>query len=84
MNGRIVFTTNKSLAGVGLPRKGNPKKQVTGWEDVKDLTGGKVEVTVTDDTLPSGPQQRQVIYEAPFVKCDRLKDYRVAWEAFSG
>lgn len=26
MNGRIVFTTNKGLTGVGFPRKGNQKK----------------------------------------------------------
>jgi hypothetical protein len=29
-HGRIVFTVSKGLVGVGLPRKGNPKKGIIG------------------------------------------------------
>lgn len=81
-NGRIVFTTSKGLVGVGLPRKGNAKQNIIGWEDVKDMTEGTVEVTITDDTQPGGPIQRTIVYQAPFEKCDRVSDYRTAWAFF--
>ncbi|MDT9319129.1 MAG: hypothetical protein P5693_00575 [Limnospira sp. PMC 1290.21] len=80
MNGRIVFTSSKGLTGVGLPRKGNAKKEIIGWEDIKDLESGIIEVTVTDDTLPQGPTTRKIAYEAPFILCDRIEDYRTAWK----
>jgi hypothetical protein len=82
MNGRIVFTTSKGLTGVGLPRKGNKKKEIIGWEDVQHMETGTVEVTIEDDTLPDGPIQRQIVYHAPFAKCDRVEDYRTAWDYF--
>jgi type I restriction-modification system DNA methylase subunit len=82
MNGRIIFTTSKGLTGVGLPRKGNKAKGIIGWEDVQGMETGTVEVTVEDDTLPDGPTQRTIIYQAPFVKCDRVQDYRTAWNQF--
>lgn len=82
MNGRIIFTTSKGLTGVGLPRKGNKAKGIIGWEDVQGMETGTVEVTVEDDTLPDGPIQRTIIYQAPFVRCDRVEDYRTAWAFF--
>lgn len=82
LNGRIIFTTSKGLTGVGLPRKGNSKKDIIGWEDVQDMESGSVEITVEDDTLPDGPRERLITYQAPFVKCDRVKDYRTAWAEF--
>jgi type I restriction-modification system DNA methylase subunit len=86
-NGRIIFTTSKGLVGVGLPRKGNAKKGIIGWEDVYDAQKQvakqeRVEVTIEDDTLPNGPIQRAIIYEAPFEKFDRVSDYRTAWAYF--
>lgn len=81
-NGRIVFTTSKGLIGVGLPRKGNAKQNIIGWEDVQNMTEGPVEVTITDDTQPGGPIQRAIVYQAPFEKCDRVSDYRTAWAFF--
>jgi hypothetical protein len=82
-NGRIVFTISKGLVGVGLPRKGNPKRGIIGWEDVQTMTARTVEITTTDDTLPTGAYQRTISYQAPFDKCDRVLDYRTAWEYFS-
>lgn len=81
--GRIIFTTSKGLTGVGLLRKGNTKQNIIGWEEVKDMTTGTVEVTVTDDTQPGGEIQRQIVYQAPFEKCDRVTDYRTAWAHFA-
>lgn len=76
-NGRIVFTVNRSLTGVGVDRKR--------WEsEMKDAPAGKTFTqTITDDTLPGGPVERTITYVAPFDKCDREKDYETAWEFFS-
>lgn len=83
-NGRIVFTASKGLTGVGFPRKGTGRgaNKTTGWEDIQGMTSGTVTRTILDDTLPSGPVERSITYEAPFDLCDRVKDYRVAWEFF--
>lgn len=76
-NGRIVFTTNRSLTGVGFDRKT--------WEtEVKEAAPGtKFYRTITDDTQPGGPVERTIEYVAPFDRCDREKDYETAWEFFS-
>lgn len=76
-NGRIVFTNNRGLTGVGFDRKE--------WESgIKGAPAGKKFYrTITDDTQPGGPVQRTIEYVAPFDKCDREKDYETAWEFFS-
>ena len=81
MNGRIVFTNSKGLTGVGFPRKGKGRgaNKEIGWEDIKDMTSGTVSRTILDDTLPGGPVERTITYVAPWVRCDRVDDYRVAW-----
>lgn len=73
-NGRIVFTVNRSLTGVGLSRKE--------WEEVKNKTEGIVTRTITDDTIPGGPIERTIEYVAPFDRCDREKDYEEVWANF--
>lgn len=75
-NGRIVFTTNRSLTGVGYDRKT--------WEnEVKGAPAGKKFYrTITDDTMPGGPVERTIEYVAPFDRCDREKDYEIAWKFF--
>ena len=75
-NGRIVFTSNRSLTGVGFERKE--------WENVvKDAPAGKKFYrTITDDTMPGGPVERTIEYVAPFDRCDREKDYETAWKFF--
>ena len=82
MNGRIVFTNSKGLTGVGFPRKGKGRgaTKQDGWEDIKDMASGTVSRTILDDTLPGGPVERTITYVAPWVKCDRVEDYRVAWD----
>lgn len=76
-NGRIVFTTNRSMVGVGFDRKA--------WEnEVKGAAPGtKFYRTITDDTQPGGPVERTIEYVAPFDRCDREQDYEIAWEFFS-
>ncbi len=73
-NGRIIYTKNRGLPGVGFKSKK--------WNEVKDMTSGTVEQTVEDDTQPGGPVERTIVYEAPFDKCDREADYERAWGVF--
>jgi len=75
-NGRIIFTVNKGLTGVGFSRRE--------WEsDIKGAPAGKKFYrTITDDTIPGGPVERTIEYVAPFDRCDREKDYEIAWKFF--
>ncbi len=80
--GRIVFTS-KNMPGVGFPRKKDPNKnEPIGWEDIKDMESGTVSRTIIDDTQPGGPVEREIVYYAPFDKCDREEDYEIAWAEF--
>lgn len=74
--GRIVFTNNRGLSGVGVER--------TRFEsNMKDAAAGTVFTQViTDDTMPGGPIERTIEYVAPFDRCDREKDYETAWKFF--
>ena len=80
--GRIVFTNSKGLVGVGLPRTAKRGDPTPAWNDVKDMTSGTVSETIIDDTQPGGPRERTVVYEAPFDRCDRERDYEIAWAHF--
>jgi len=76
VNGRIVFTNNRSLSNVGFTR---PE-----WENgIKDAPDGKKFYrTIMDDTMPGGPVERTIEYVAPFDRCDREEDYEIAWKFF--
>lgn len=91
-NGRIVFTINRSLVGVGVTRQQWEKKdEMTPikrgeepWDGImKNAPVGYVFAkTFMDDTMPGGPVERTVEYAAPFDRCDREKDYETAWKFF--
>ena len=75
-NGRITFTNNRSLVGVGFDRKEFELK-------MKDAPAGKKFYrTIMDDTMPGGPVERTIEYVAPFDRCDREQDYETAWKFF--
>jgi hypothetical protein len=74
--GRIVFTVNRGLTGVGLSRRE--------WEQVKNKQSGLVEQEIEDDTMPGGPVRRIIVYHAPFDRCEREEDYDIAWREFEG
>lgn len=73
-NGRIVFTVNRGLPGVGVDR--------SQWNEIRGMKSGAVPRSVLDDTLPGGPRERTITYVAPFDRCDREADYGVAWGSF--
>lgn len=95
VNGQIVFTCSKGLTGVGLDRKGTPRSSILGWEDIRgeaisDEHGNFIGYQGTTPTythtidfdkseLYGGQKQTFV---APYTKCDRIEDYRTAWEHF--
>ena len=68
-SGRIVFTNSKGLPGVGYPRKGSGRgaDKSIGWEDIAGMTSGTVSRTVEDDTLPGGPLENTITYQAPLI-----------------
>lgn len=73
-NGRIVFTNNRSLTGVGYSR---PE-----WNKIRYAESGSFYQTITDDTKPGGPIEREIEYVAPFDRCDREDDYDTVWAHF--
>lgn len=91
--GRIVFTNNRSLVGVGFDRSTwegrnaiNPVQRGSApWDGImKNAPEGYVFVRIiTDDTMPGGPIERTIEYFAPFDRCDREKDYETAWKFFA-
>ena len=71
--GDIVFTCSKGLVGVGLDRKE--------WNEIRAMKAGETyEHTITKSELYEG---EKTIYHAPFEKCDRVEDYRIAWAYFT-
>ncbi len=82
--GRIVFTSSKGLNGVGFPRlgRGRFENKEMGWDEIAGMKSGIIERTIIDDTCPDGPKQRKIQYEAPFDRCDRAEDYKIAWNFF--
>lgn len=91
-NGRITFTNNRSLTGVGFTRPEwenagavQPNKRGDApWDGImKHAPAGYVFArTIMDDTMPGGPVQRTIEYAAPFDRCDREQDYETAWKFF--
>ncbi len=78
--GNIIFTCSKGLNGVGIDR---PE-----WEKISQevnplqrtlISGDTYTHTITKSELYLG---EQIIYYPPFDKCDRVEDYRKAWEWF--
>jgi hypothetical protein len=70
--GNIVFTCSKGLTGIGVDRPV--------WNSIKELKDGETyEHTIEKSELYYG---EKVTYYAPFEKCDRVEDYKVAWAHF--
>ena len=81
-NGRIVWTCSKGLSGIGyLNEKGkNPGRKE--WESILESNPAVLVCTAIDDTLPDGPHTVERRFIGPFSKCDRVEDYKRAWEHF--
>ena len=73
--GRMVFTLNRGLCGIGL--------ESGEWEKTRDMTQGEIARETADDAMPGGPLRAAVRHPAPFRGADREKDYASAWKEFS-
>jgi hypothetical protein len=73
-SGRIIYTNSSGLPGVGIDRK-------TFEQELKG-TDKRYEREIEDDTMPGGPIKRTIVYQGPFDRCDREKDYEIAWAEF--
>jgi hypothetical protein len=69
-NGRIVYLDGDQAYGLSTPE----------WKKKRHLD--RITRTIQDDTLPGGPRERTIVYEAPFDQCNREEDYRTAWAEF--
>ncbi|MDR2352430.1 MAG: hypothetical protein LBF22_04580, partial [Deltaproteobacteria bacterium] len=74
-NGRIVFTSNKSLNEVGFKNDE--------FDKIKDAKSGTFTRTIKDTTLSDIPTEKVIHYVAPFDKCNRKDDYLTTWNFFS-
>ena len=48
-------------------------------KDDPRLDSRKFSFLVIDDTLPGGPRECAIVYNAPFDRCDREQDYEIVW-----
>ncbi len=72
--GNIVFTNSRGLTGVGTDRQT--------WNSIRDLEEGETYVHTVDPSKNELYGGEEITYHAPFDKCDRVEDYKVAWEHF--
>jgi hypothetical protein len=78
--GNIIFTCSKGLNGVGIDRPEWEKiSQEVNPMQRKLTVGDTYTHTITKSELYQG---QQITYYAPFDKCDRVEDYKVAWTWF--
>jgi hypothetical protein len=70
-NGRIVYLAGDTSYGLSTPE----------WKRNRRLD--RIDRTFIDDTLPDGPRERTIVYEAPFDQCDREEGYRTVWAEFT-
>ena len=80
--GKIIFTCSKGLIGVGLDR---PKWNEIRGEQKDDNTFLGTSETYTHTIDPSKSELyggQQQVFKAPYTRCDRIADYRKAWEHF--
>lgn len=78
VNGRVVCS-RKAMGNF----KYKPTEFKKSFGDIDACTSGVYPKTYIDDTLPGGPVERTIEYVAPFDTCDRVEDYRTAWDFFA-
>ena len=81
LKGQIVFTNNRGLQGVGLPKKGKKSnfKEIFGWEDIKDKKSGNYYHDIEQLNFVSGSEKVRIEYKAPFRLFKRKSHYKTFW-----
>lgn len=72
--GNIVFTKRRILIGAKVDR--------STFNSIRDLEEGETYVHTVDPSKNELYGGKEITYHAPFDKCDRVEDYKVAWEHF--
>lgn len=72
--GNIVFTRSTGLKGIGVDS--------ATWNAIRHKAAGETYVHTIDPQKSELYGGRQVTYHAPFTRCDRIADYRRAWQHF--
>ncbi len=70
----IVFSNSRGLFGVEVDR--------STWNNIRDLKEGETYLHTVDPSKNELYGGQEVTYYAPFDKCDRVEDYKVAWAFF--
>ncbi len=71
--GNIVFTNNsQGLRAVGVDTKA--------WNEIKDMKAGETYTHVIEKS--EFYKGLEIVFQAPFDKCDRVEDYKTAWAHF--
>lgn len=89
-NGRVIYSVSSEY-DLKLPRKLDRKLGLPGWEDIRGelsedgMTYFGVEpvvgmvVSEKKSQIYSG---KEIVFHAPYTRCDRIADYRRAWTFF--
>lgn len=72
--GRIIFTPNKGLFGVGIDRKE--------WENIRKTNKMIHEKIIIDNAISDEEEKRKIEYVGPYTRCSRENDYRAIWGYF--
>jgi len=81
-NGRIVWTCSKGLPGIGYLNEKGKSPGRKEWESILESNPSELVCTAIDDTMPDGPKTVERRFVGPFFKCDRVEDYKRAWDHF--
>ena len=80
--GNIAWISATGSNNIGLLDADGKKWTRSAWNEF--LASGKNEVScvVEDDTRPDGPHKVTRRFVGPFTTCDRINDYKIAWNHF--
>ena len=80
-NGRIAFSSATFHGGKGMSRKKNHINEF-GFDDIFGSAQGEFTYSHENQVASNDVAISTIAYKAPFDQCDRLEDYRIAWEFF--
>jgi hypothetical protein len=73
-NGHIVFTSSRGLTGTGVDRPT--------WNSIRNLKAGETHTHTIDPGKSELYGGQHITYHAPYDRCDRVEDYKIAWKYF--
>ena len=80
--GQIVYSQASDFSKVGFLTDEGKRPNAVAWQKILEQNPDELVCTAIDDTMPGGPQQVERRFRGPFTTCDRVEDYRRAWDHF--